>query len=121
MPHMAYPEEPLRKFLDDLATRTPTPGGGSTSALVGALGLGLASMAALYTTDNEKFKAVEPEIRRLDSSFAALRNEFVGGIELDIQAYHAYAQARKLPRNTPEEKMARSTKIAESNEAATKI
>ena len=118
---MAYPELPLSKFLDDLATRTPTPGGGSTSALVGALGLGLASMAALYTTENEKFKAVEAQARQLDASFTELRRLFVNGIEADIQAYCAYADARKLPRATPEEKAVRSKKIAESNEAATKI
>jgi formiminotetrahydrofolate cyclodeaminase len=118
---MPYPDEPLKKFIDDLASRTPTPGGGSTSALVGALGLGLASMAALYTTENDKFKAVEDQIRRLDASFSTLRAGFVAGIEADIQAYHAYSQARKLPRNTPEEKSARSGKIAECNEAATKI
>ena len=118
---MPYPDEPLNKFLDDLAARTPTPGGGSTSALVGALGLGLASMAALYTTENEKFKSVEDQIRALHDKLAALRNDFVAGIELDIQAYHAYAQARKLSRATPEEKAARSGKIAECNEAATKI
>ncbi len=118
---MAYPEQPLSKFLEDLASRTPTPGGGSTSALVGALGLGLASMAALYTTENEKFKAVEAQARKLDDSFSELRRLFVSGIEADIQAYCAYSEARKLPRATPEEKAARSKKIAESNEAATKI
>lgn len=118
---MPYPEQPLSKFLDDLATRTPTPGGGSTSALVGALGLGLASMAALYTTENEKFKAVEAQAKELDASFSELRRLFVNGIEADIQAYCAYADARKLPRGTAEEKAARSKKIAESNEAATKI
>jgi formiminotetrahydrofolate cyclodeaminase len=118
---MTYPEQPLNRFLDDLASRTPTPGGGSTSALVGALGLGLASMAALYTTENEKFKAVEEQAKKLDASFSELRRQFVAGIESDIQAYCAYSEARKLPRATPEEKAARSAKIASSNEAATRI
>ena len=118
---MPYPEQPLSKFLEDLASRTPTPGGGSTSALVGALGLGLASMAALYTTENEKFKAVEEQARKLDASFSELRRLFVSGIEADIQAYCAYSDARKLPRATPDEKATRSKKIAESNEAATQI
>ena len=118
---MPYPEQPLNRFLDDLASRTPTPGGGSTSALVGALGLGLASMAALYTTENEKFKAVEAQARQLDASFAELRRQFVAGIEADIQAYCGYAEARKLPRVTPEEKAVRSAKIATANEAATQI
>ena len=119
--HMAYPEEPLSKFLNDLAARTPTPGGGSTSALVGALGLGLASMAALYTTENEKYKSVEETVIKLDADFSALRTKFVTGVESDIQAFHAYSEARKLPRNTPEEKAARSKKMAELNEAATQI
>src|SRR5437763_9870556 len=90
---MPYEDKPLQNFLSDLASRTPTPGGGSTSALAGALGLGLASMAALYTTENEKFKSVEAQARQLNEAFTALRQRFVADIEADIQAYNAYAEA----------------------------
>jgi formiminotetrahydrofolate cyclodeaminase len=118
---MPYIDETLKRFIDDLASRTPTPGGGSASALGGAIGLGLASMAALYTTDNEKFKGVEPKARALDDALSALRRRLLETIEADIQAYGAYSEARKLPKSTPEEKAQRSARIAAANEAATRI
>src|SRR5579862_5065619 len=107
---MPYIDESLKRFIDDLSSRTPTPGGGSASALGGALGLGLASMAALYTTGNEKFKAAEPQAKALDDALTALRRKLLATIEADIQAYGAYAEARKLPKSTPEEKAVRSAR-----------
>jgi formiminotetrahydrofolate cyclodeaminase len=52
-------QTPVLELLNSFAARTPTPGGGSASALGGALGSALASMAAAFTTQNEKYKAVE--------------------------------------------------------------
>jgi formiminotetrahydrofolate cyclodeaminase len=118
---MPYIHESLKRFVDDLSSRTPTPGGGSASALGGALGLGLASMAALYTTQNEKFKSVEAQAKALDDALGALRSKLLATVEADIAAYGAYAEARKLPKNTPEEKSVRSARIATANEEATRI
>ena len=44
-----YSEGPIKKYLDDAASGSPTPGGGSVSALVGALGTTMACMAANFT------------------------------------------------------------------------
>lgn len=109
------------ELLNSFAARTPTPGGGSASALGGALGSALANMAAAFTTQNEKYKAVEPQVLALIGQLTALRAEFLDLADSDIAAYGAYSVARGLPKSTPEEKAARSKALAEANERATFI
>jgi formiminotetrahydrofolate cyclodeaminase len=103
--------QPLECFLEDLAARKPTPGGGSASALGGALGAALASMAAVFTTGNEKFASVEDKARDLDARFARLRAAFSRLIGEDIAAYDAWCAARALPKTSAEEKQARSAQM----------
>jgi formiminotetrahydrofolate cyclodeaminase len=112
---------PVEEFLNQLAVRQPTPGGGSASALGGALGSALASMSAVYTTGSEKFAAVEGQAKGLDERFAALRRQFLDLMEADISAYGAYSAARSLPKNTPEDKKVRSAAMAAANEQSTLI
>ncbi len=52
---------------------TPTPGGGSVSALVGALGAALTSMVCNFTVGKEKFKDVETEVSQILSESEELR------------------------------------------------
>ena len=114
-------KDPIDKFLEDLSARTPTPGGGSASALGGALGAALAHMAGAFTVGNEKFKSVEPQVIALMEKIAALRNDMSALVQKDIDAYAAYSAARSLPKNTPEEKTARSAALAAANEVATAV
>jgi methenyltetrahydrofolate cyclohydrolase len=116
-----YLAQPLQQFLDDLAARKPTPGGGSASALGGALGAALASMAAVFTTQNDKFIAVETKARELDGRFTELRARFTKLIAEDIAAYEAYCSARALPKGTSDEKQQRSAQMKVAGELATRV
>jgi methenyltetrahydrofolate cyclohydrolase len=117
---MSYRNETVQKFVSDLASRTPTPGGGSASALGASIGAALASMAAVFTS-GEKYKAVEAQAAELDRSFAALRQKFLDLMDADIEAYGAYSAARALPKNTPEEKAKRSAAMASANQQSTDV
>jgi len=108
-------------LLEAFAARTATPGGGSASALGGALGAALANMAAAFTTQNEKYKAVEPEVLILIERLKTTRARFLDLADADIAAYGAYSAARGLPKVTPEEKAVRSAALAAANEKATEI
>ena len=55
-------DKTINLFIQELSDKQPVPGGGWASALVGALGVALLNMDAIYTTGNEKFKDVEEEI-----------------------------------------------------------
>ena len=112
---MDYTSQPLHKFIDDLAARIPAPGGGSASALGGALGAAAAQMAAAFTTGKEKFKSVEAEALDMQRRLETLRALFLTLMEADGQAYAAYAAARALPTDAP----ARPGALAAAREAAT--
>jgi formiminotetrahydrofolate cyclodeaminase len=83
----------LSDFVEAVAAKTPTPGGGSVSAAVGAMGAALGVMTARYSD------AVEPE-RALD----AVKNEFLPLVEADAKAYGQVNTAMALPKGTDEEK-----------------
>ena len=52
--------EPLKKYIDELAAKQPTPGGGSAAALAGAMGSALLEMVCNFTIGNKKYKDIIP-------------------------------------------------------------
>lgn len=93
----------LVEFLDALASRTPTPGGGSAGALAGALGASLGLMALRYSNWDRAEESAE-RLERVRTTLTALIDE-------DAAAYDGVTAARKLPRGTEEERTARSAAI----------
>jgi formiminotetrahydrofolate cyclodeaminase len=114
-----YSEQTLNRFLDDLASGAPTPGGGSSAALVGAVAAGLVSMVGQFTVGREKFQAVEETAREILNRSEALRAEMVRLIQADIDAFGEVSAAYKLPRATDDEKAARTAAIQASLVTAT--
>ena len=106
-----YLDKPLQQFLDELASSQSTPGGGSASALCGAMGAALASMVARLTLGKAAYAGVQPEIEKLLSETEKLRERFQLLMQEDIDAYGRLSAAFKMPRSTPEESEARSQAI----------
>ena len=63
----------VAKFLDDLASGAPTPGGGSAAAIMGAMGAALISMVCNVSIGKKGLEAVEPEMKTLRAQSEALR------------------------------------------------
>ncbi|GCE49507.1 formiminotetrahydrofolate cyclodeaminase [Thermosporothrix hazakensis] len=108
-----YLDKPLHTYLDDLASGQPTPGGGSTAALNGAMGAGLVCMVARLTLGKKAYLDVQQEIEALIQQAEALRSRFQNLIQADIEAYGHLSASFKLPKETAEEKAARSRAIQE--------
>ena len=106
-----YLDKPLQHFLDELASLKPTPGGGSASALCGAMGAALVSMVARLTLGKAAYADVQPEIEKLLQQTEKLRERFQQLMQEDIDAYSRLSAAFKMPRSTPEESEARSKAI----------
>jgi formiminotetrahydrofolate cyclodeaminase len=112
-------DKPLQNYLDELASSKPTPGGGSTAALSGAMGAALACMVSQLTLGKAKYADVQPEIETLLQQAERLRTRFQQLIQADIEAYGHLSACFKMPRATDEEKAARAQAIQErSKEAA---
>ncbi|HLI08120.1 MAG TPA: cyclodeaminase/cyclohydrolase family protein [Ktedonobacteraceae bacterium] len=106
-----YVDEPLQAFLDDLASEKSTPGGGSASAVTGAMGAALASMVARLTLHRQDYAPVHEEMERLLQQTERLRHRFEELMQEDIAAYGQLSKAYKMPRVTDQEKEDRSRAI----------
>jgi formiminotetrahydrofolate cyclodeaminase len=109
-----YKDGTLRKYLDDAAAGIPAPGGGSVSALAGALGASMACMAANFTVGKKKYRDVEPEVRALLDQFTEGLDELLGHVDGDVEAYTSVNSAYGMPKATDEEKQARAAAIQDA-------
>ena len=82
-----FKNQTLQKYLDQLASREPVPGGGSAAALTSALGAGLISMVVHYSLGKNKSAIVEKEFKKTLKKSEAIRKELLDLAEIDSQAY----------------------------------
>ncbi len=113
-----YKGERLEKYLDDLAAKLPSPGGGSVVALVGALGVGLLSMVSNFTLGKEKYREMEEEIKKIVNRSENLRKRLTELVDEDIRAYGSVSRAYELPRTSDRDKEVRSQSIQKACKAA---
>ena len=98
-------------YLDRLASGDPTPGGGSASTVVGALAAALCAMVARITSAGERYAAVRTEALAVTAAADVLRERFGAARPLDEAAYERVVAASALPKNTDEEKRARTAAL----------
>lgn len=89
-------DESVRDYLEQLASRSPTPGGGSVAALTGAAAAALGEMVCALTVGKPRFAAVEDEVRGLQGRFGRAREMLSRLVDEDAQAYLGLANALKL-------------------------
>jgi glutamate formiminotransferase/formiminotetrahydrofolate cyclodeaminase len=116
-----YIDQPLRHFLDKLASKSPEPGGGSVAALTGALGAALVSMVSNLTLGKEKYKDVQMQVEALLKESEKLRADMQALIQKDTEAYGALSDVYKMPKNTDAEKAARTAKMQEALKKACQV
>ncbi|MGN6368915.1 MAG: cyclodeaminase/cyclohydrolase family protein, partial [Phycisphaerae bacterium] len=88
---------PVRDCLASCAERLATPGGGSVTALAGALAASLASMALEYTIGKKAYSAYEAELQSANMQFVTASTLLQDLVEEDIAAYESLSQMLKLP------------------------
>jgi len=116
-----YIDQPMRHFLDKLASKSPEPGGGSVAALTGSLGAALVSMVSNLTLGKEKYKDVQPQVEALLKASEKLRTEIQDLIQKDTEVYGGLSDVYKMPKNTDAEKAARTAKMQEALKLACQV
>ena len=111
----------VQQFLDELASKAPVPGGGSVSALGGALAAGLVTMVCDLTIGKKQYADVEAEIRKYREQAEALRARLQALLQADVEVYGRLSTAYKLPRESDEEQADRYAAIQEATIEATKV
>jgi formiminotetrahydrofolate cyclodeaminase len=114
-------DSPVREFLDGLASKAPTPGGGSAAALGAALGAGLVSMVCQFTVGREKYADVDADMRRVLERSEELRGELQRAVDDDVAAYGSYSRASGMPRETEDEKRERGAALQAALRESTEV
>lgn len=103
------------EILNQIDSASPTPGGGSVSALVGALGVCLVRMYGHLTINKKKFLALDEIIQtQFKNNFEQIiqqKEALVKAIDKDCDAYDAVMNAYRLPKSTQEEIQTRNEAI----------
>ena len=99
------------KFIDELGTKAPVPGGGSASALVAAIGMALGTMVGELTTGKKKYQEYEAEISNLIYRSKELTEELKTAVARDVEAFEPLSRAYTLPSVTEEDKRAKNRAV----------
>lgn len=114
---MSLRTQSVQSFLDQLASASPTPGGGSVAALSGALAAGLIVMVCDLTIGRPRYAEFDGDAQRIRAEAEHLRQQLTDLIDHDIAAYQAVASAYKLAKDDP----SRAAAIAAAMLTATDI
>lgn len=94
-----------------LATADPIPGGGSASALAGAMGAALVHMVIELTHGRPDAEQHEATLAELRLTAAGLQSDLLRLAEIDAAAYASVIRARRLPRTDDREREMRRVQI----------
>jgi len=111
----------ITTFLDELASPSPAPGGGSVAALAGALGTALTAMVCHLTIGKKKYAVVEEEMKKILGQAESLRSQFTALIDTDTAAFQKVMEAFGLPKETEPQKALRAAAIREATKEATLV
>jgi len=105
----------LTAFLDEIDSNSPAPGGGSASALAGALAASLAKMVGALTIGKKKYETLAEECKQEFVSalqmMGEIKEDLHRAIDRDTEAFNQVMDAYKLPKSTEEEKAFRHQQI----------
>lgn len=113
---MSFADASLQQFIDDLASGSPTPGGGSAAAVSGAMAASLAEMVCNLTVGKERYADVDAEMRKHREELAELRGRLLELADDDAAAFDDVMAAFRQPRGDE-----RSRAIQEASKQAAEV
>lgn len=111
----------LTDFVNETASESPAPGGGSISAAMGAMGVALGTMVANLSSHKKGWDDRWEEFSNHAEKGKKLQNELLALIDEDTHAFNAIMEAFSLAKNSPEEKEIRKTAIQKATLNAIEI
>ena len=118
---MKLVEQRVIDFVAATASKAPTPGGGAIAALTAATGAALAEMVANLTFGKKGYEAVQTEMEELQAKAEAIRKRMLELSQADADVFNIFMNALGLPKNTDEEKAARTAAIQQAYKDAAMV
>ena len=114
-------DQTVHGFVNELATDSPAPGGGSVAALAGALSTSLTAMVGALTFSKAGMEDARPAMERVGRDAQTLKDWFLAAVDRDTDAFNGVLAAMRMPRKTEEEIAARGAAMAAANLEATMV
>ena len=111
----------LVAFANETASESPAPGGGSISAYVGALGASLATMVANLSSHKKGWDDQWEYFSNYAQKGQTIKDELLKLVDEDTNAFNKIMNAFGLPKNSDEEKQARTQAIQDATLYATQV
>jgi glutamate formiminotransferase/formiminotetrahydrofolate cyclodeaminase len=111
----------LKAFMNETASESPAPGGGSISSYIGALGVALGTMVANLSSHKRGWDDRWEEFSVWAEKGKVIQNRLLNLVDEDTEAFNKILEAFGLPKKTEEEKALRSIAIQEATKHATMI
>ncbi len=118
---MKLVEQRVIDFVAATASKEPTPGGGAIAALTAATGAALAEMVANLTFGKKGYEVVQTEMEELQAKAEAIRKRMLELSQADADVFNIFMNALGLPKNTDEEKAARTAAIQQAYKDAAMV
>ena len=101
----------LRAFIEEVASRSSAPGGGSVSAAIAAMGAGLGAMVGKLTYGVRKFESVDAQMRKNIPPLHDASARLIPMIDADTTAFNDFMEALRMPRGTDAERTVRAERM----------
>jgi len=111
----------LKAFMDETASESPAPGGGSVSAYLGALGIALGTMVANLSAHKRGWDDRWQEFSDWAEKGKAIQNSLLHLVDEDTKAFNNIMEAFSLPKKSEEEKKMRDNAVQEATKNATLV
>lgn len=118
---MSLAELSLAQFLDELASASPAPGGGSAAAYAGALGAALVAMVCRLTIGRKNYESVHAELQEILLRAEELEHALLDLVQADADAYHRVMEAYRLSKTREQDRIQRETAIQDALKHAAQV
>jgi glutamate formiminotransferase/formiminotetrahydrofolate cyclodeaminase len=109
---------PVSRFVDEVSSNTPVPGGGSAAALAGSLGAALAAMVGNLTVGRSEH---DHELSEMSERAQATKKALADLVDEDARAFNRVMEAMRLPRTSEGERHARVRALQEAYRRAAEV
>jgi glutamate formiminotransferase/formiminotetrahydrofolate cyclodeaminase len=112
---------PVDRFVDEVSSESPAPGGGSVAALAGSLAAGLSAMVANLTVGKKGYESAWEDLSAVAERAQAVKDRLVRSVDEDTDAFNQAMAAMRMPKGTPEEQAARNAALEAGYQQAARV
>jgi glutamate formiminotransferase/formiminotetrahydrofolate cyclodeaminase len=102
---------PVDRFVDEVSSESPAPGGGSVAALAGSLSAGLSAMVANLTVGKKGYETAWDELSLLAERAQGVKDRLARAVDDDTEAFNAVMAATRMPKATADQQAARNAAL----------